>query len=216
MLVGVQIPGAMPLAMLTMAFGQKTPSALPSQGLRCLWPLAMGLFAKGDEQYNQGQRPWLDAYRAVFANGDNQPVNTTVIVQSLFLPVEPSTRCAPLLSLRCTTNGINSAFSASLRFHLLLTTSNNSHIPFHVQVSGVTCACLPCHNRTKIQIGQKHRTQKMSVLSFCVRFFCHYRVSGEDLAQELEQVDAQMPETCMLLISLSGHDWRSFVVGILL
>jgi len=29
----------------------------------------------------------------------------------------------------------------------------------------------------------------MSVLSFCVRFFCHYRVSGEDLAKGLEQVD---------------------------
>lgn len=28
----------------------------------------------------------------------------------------------------------------------------------------------------------------MSVLSFCVRFFCHYRVSGEDLAKGLEQV----------------------------
>ena len=86
MLVGVQVPGAMPLAMLTMAFGQKTPSALPSQGLRCLWPLVMGLFANGDEQYSQGQRPWVDAQRAVFANGDNQPVNTTVIVQSLFMP----------------------------------------------------------------------------------------------------------------------------------
>ncbi len=28
----------------------------------------------------------------------------------------------------------------------------------------------------------------MSVVSFCVRFFCHYRVSGEDLAKGLEQV----------------------------
>jgi hypothetical protein len=51
----------------------------------------MVLFAKGDGQYNQGQRPWLDAQRAVFANGDNQSVNTTVIVRSLFVPVEPST-----------------------------------------------------------------------------------------------------------------------------
>jgi hypothetical protein len=46
----------------------------------------MGLFADGDGQYSQGQRPWLDAQPAVFANGDNQPVNTTVIVQSLFEP----------------------------------------------------------------------------------------------------------------------------------
>jgi hypothetical protein len=157
--------------MLYMAFGQKNPSALPSQGLCCLWPLAMGLFAKGDEQYNQGQLPWLDAQRAVFANGDNQPVNTTVIARSLFVPVEPSTRCAPLLSLRCTTLGINSAFSASLRFHLLLTTSNNSHIPFHVQVSGVTCTCLPCHNRTKIQMWQKHRTQKNECCIFLRSIF---------------------------------------------
>jgi hypothetical protein len=51
----------------------------------------MGLFANGDEQYSQGQRPWVDAQRAVFANGDNQPVNTTVIVRSLFVPVVPST-----------------------------------------------------------------------------------------------------------------------------
>jgi hypothetical protein len=43
---------------------------------------------------------------------------------------------------------------------LLLPTSSNSHIPFHVQVSGMICACLPCHNRTKIQIRQKHQTQK--------------------------------------------------------
>ncbi|MFN8740494.1 MAG: hypothetical protein ACK5YR_11280 [Pirellula sp.] len=28
----------------------------------------------------------------------------------------------------------------------------------------------------------------MSVLSICVRFFCHDRVSGEDLAKGLEQV----------------------------
>ena len=40
----------------------------------------MGLFAKGDDHYSQGQRPCMDAQRAVFANGDNQPVGVPVVV----------------------------------------------------------------------------------------------------------------------------------------
>jgi hypothetical protein len=40
----------------------------------------MVLFAKGDDHYSQGQRPWMDAKRAVFANGDNQPVGVPVVV----------------------------------------------------------------------------------------------------------------------------------------
>ncbi len=35
----------------------------------------------------------MDAKRAVFANGDNQPVNMTVIVGSFIVPVEPSAIC---------------------------------------------------------------------------------------------------------------------------
>jgi hypothetical protein len=45
----------------------------------------MGLFAKGDGHYSQGQRPWANAQPAVFANGDNQPDNASVIVRSLFV-----------------------------------------------------------------------------------------------------------------------------------
>jgi hypothetical protein len=37
-------------------------------------------------------------------------------------------------------------------------------------------------------MGRKIERRKMSVVSFCVRFFCPYRVSREDLAQGLEQV----------------------------
>jgi hypothetical protein len=46
----------------------------------------MGLFANGDGQYNQGQRPWANAQQVVFANGDNQFENASVIVRSLFVP----------------------------------------------------------------------------------------------------------------------------------
>jgi hypothetical protein len=42
----------------------------------------MGLFANGDGHYNQGQRPWSDAQRAVFADGDNQPVNYFLVQAS--------------------------------------------------------------------------------------------------------------------------------------
>jgi hypothetical protein len=42
----------------------------------------MGLFAKGDVHYSQGQRPWMDAQRAVFANGDIQPVGGPVVVHT--------------------------------------------------------------------------------------------------------------------------------------
>jgi hypothetical protein len=42
----------------------------------------MGLFAKGDGHYSQGQRPWRNAQRAVFANGDNQPVGMPVVVHT--------------------------------------------------------------------------------------------------------------------------------------
>ena len=86
MLVVVQIPGAMPLAMLYMALGQKTYGCFAPRGLSCVWPLAMGLFAKGDGHYSQGQRPWMNAQRAVFANGDYQPDNASVFVSSLFVP----------------------------------------------------------------------------------------------------------------------------------
>jgi hypothetical protein len=72
MLVVGQIPGAMPLAMLYMALGQKPPGALPTLGLRCLWPLAVGLFAKGD----------------------GQPINALVIFRLLFVPLsKPYTFC---------------------------------------------------------------------------------------------------------------------------
>ena len=40
----------------------------------------MGLFAKGDGHYSQGQRPWLDAQRAVFAKGDGQTVGVSVVI----------------------------------------------------------------------------------------------------------------------------------------
>jgi hypothetical protein len=40
----------------------------------------MGLFAEGDVHYSQGQRPWMDAQRAVFAKGDIQPVGVPVVV----------------------------------------------------------------------------------------------------------------------------------------
>jgi hypothetical protein len=46
----------------------------------------MGLFAKGDGHYSQGQRPWMNAQPAVFANGDIQLENASVIVRSLFAP----------------------------------------------------------------------------------------------------------------------------------
>jgi hypothetical protein len=42
----------------------------------------MGLFAKGDDHYSQGQRPCMDAQRAVFANGDDQPVGVSVVVHT--------------------------------------------------------------------------------------------------------------------------------------
>jgi hypothetical protein len=72
MRVVVRIPRAMPLAMLNMALDQKTFGCFAPRGLRCLWPLAMVLFANGDGHYSQGQRPWMSAQRPVFANGDNQ------------------------------------------------------------------------------------------------------------------------------------------------
>jgi hypothetical protein len=61
---------------------KKPSGALLSQGLRCLWPLAMGLFAEGDGHYSQGQCPWMNAHRTVFANGDSQRVKALVIVRS--------------------------------------------------------------------------------------------------------------------------------------
>ena len=59
MFVGGRVPGAMPLAMLYMAVGQKSlGKGLALLGPRCIWPLAMGLFAKGDGYHSQGQSPW--------------------------------------------------------------------------------------------------------------------------------------------------------------
>jgi hypothetical protein len=60
-----RIPGAMPLGMLYMALGQKPSGCFAVPG-DCadeygLWPLAMGLFAKGDDHHSQGQRPWRNA-----------------------------------------------------------------------------------------------------------------------------------------------------------
>jgi hypothetical protein len=46
----------------------------------------MGLFAKGDGHYSQGQRPWMNTHPAVFANGDIQPGNASVFVRSSFVP----------------------------------------------------------------------------------------------------------------------------------
>ena len=112
----------------------------------------MGLFANGDEQYNQGQRPWVDAQRAVFANGDNQPVNTTVIIIRACRAIHVM-RTLSFAAEYYQWNPLRVLSASALPF-LLFTTSSNSHIPLNVQVSGMTCACLPCHNRTKIQIGQ--------------------------------------------------------------
>ena len=39
--LGGRIPGAMPLAMLDMAFGQKSSEGFALPGLRLTWPLAM-------------------------------------------------------------------------------------------------------------------------------------------------------------------------------
>jgi hypothetical protein len=44
------------------------------------------------------------------------------------------------------------------------------------------------NSELKSGLARKFERRKMSVVSFCVRFFCHDRISGEDLSQGLEQV----------------------------